>query len=129
MPLETPDFPLASHLGLTVDRPGPGAATARLHAGAAHRNLHGVVHGAVLFALVDTGMGAATYAVMPEGSLCASIEIQLRFLSPAPLDSELVAEVRVVKAGKRIVQLDAQVHADGELVATASGSFALFPAR
>lgn len=92
-------------------------------------NPHGVVHGAVLFALVDTAMGAATYSVMPEGAICASIEVQLRFLSPAAIGTELVTDVRVVKAGSRVVQLDARVHADGDLVATATGSFAVFTPR
>lgn len=126
---DTPDFPLASFLGLTVDRPEGGVAAARLTAGNAHVNPHGVVHGAVLFALVDTAMGAATYSVMPEGAICASIEVQLRFLSPATIGAELAADVRVVKAGSRIVHLDARVHADGALVATAAGSFAVFTPR
>lgn len=127
---DTPDFPLASHLGLDVDHPGPpGHARARLHADERHVNPHGVVHGAVLFALADTAMGAATYDVMPAGHLCASIEVHLRFLAPAPAGAELVADVHVVKAGKRIVQLAATITSDELLVATATGSFALFAAR
>jgi acyl-CoA thioesterase len=127
-PAATPDFPLAAHLGLTIEHGDAGRATARVRADERHVNPHGVVHGAVLFAMVDTGMGAATYSVMPGGMLCASIEVQLRFLSPAPIGATLAAAVHVVKAGKRIVQLAADVTADDRLVATATGSFALFPA-
>jgi acyl-CoA thioesterase len=127
---ETPDFPLASHLGLVVDRPGPGRAVARLHASDTHANPHGVVHGAVLFALVDTAMGAATYSVMPEGASCASIEVHLRFLAPARLGDELAADVTVTRAGSRIVHLESRVTAGGDdVVATATGSFAILPPR
>lgn len=128
MPAATPDFPLAHDLGLTIDRPAPGIAVGRITTGARHANPHGVVHGAALFALVDTAMGAATYSVLDEGCICASIEVQLRFLAPVRVGAELVGEVRVVKAGRRIVHLEAKVRADDVLAAIATGSYAVLPA-
>ena len=58
------DFPLKRYLGmeLTGDEPGVGVAT--VDVGADHLNPNGVVHGAVLFALVDTAMGKSTMFVI-----------------------------------------------------------------
>ena len=123
----TPSFPLAELLGLHVATVEPGRAVARVDPSAVTANPHGVVHGAVLFAMVDTAMGAATYSVIPDGCICASIEVHLRFLRAAPTEVPLEARVRVVKAGRRVVHLDAEVDAGSDLVATATGSFAVLP--
>ena len=83
------------------------------------------MHGAVLFALVDTAMGKSTMSVIEPGRFCASIEISLRFIRPAA-EGELTAVANVVKRGRSVVHLDAQVLGDDErLVATAAGTFAI----
>ncbi len=121
-------FPLQDHLGMTVTSPEPGAGRATVEVTPSLHNPNGVVHGAVLFAMVDTAMGAATMSVLDEGTPCASIEVHLRFLRPAA-SGQLTADVAVLKAGRRIVQLDGRVHdGTGELIATATGSFAVISA-
>jgi len=122
------DFWLKRQLGFTVEVTAPGRAVARIECDARHLNPHGAVHGAVIFALVDTGMGAATMAVLDESSRCATIEIQTRFLAPV-FRGQLRADVAVIKAGRRIVHLEASVtDGTGVEVARASGSFAVIPA-
>ncbi len=121
-------FPLQEHLGMEVDVAESGRATATIEVGPPLHNPNGVAHGAVLFAMVDTAMGAATMSILEEGQACASIEVHLRFLRPVG-DGRLVAEVEVLRAGRRVVQLEGRVHdASGTLVATASGSFAVITA-
>lgn len=123
--MEYGQFPLRSYLGMTLEEVGPGVHRARLEVADAHRNPNGVVHGAVLFALVDTAMGGATMSVLPEGRFCASVEVQLRFIRPVS-EGVVVAEATVVKRGRNIVHLDARVHQDADrLVATAGGTFAV----
>jgi uncharacterized protein (TIGR00369 family) len=128
-PAATPasgDFPLKQFLGmeLTGDEPGVGLATVDI--GADHLNPNGVVHGAVLFTLVDTAMGKSTMSVIDEpGRYCASIEVSLRFIRPAAAGS-LTATATVVKRGRNIVHLDARIVGDDErLIATAAGTFAI----
>jgi len=141
-PMSDPDVPsgegvhhpFADLVGFDVAVVEPGRARAELEVRPEHRNPNGVPHGAVVFALVDTSMGGATMSVLPEGRFCASIEVHLRFLQPA-LGTHLVADTRVVRAGKRIVSLESRVtcgapRGDGggdepALVATATGSFAV----
>jgi acyl-CoA thioesterase len=121
----TPAFPLADFLGMVTEKTGRGVATARVKVTAEHLNPHGSVHGAVLFAMVDTAMGAATMSVLDEDQLCASIDVQVRFCKAA-FDGELVARATVMQAGKRVVQLQAEVRdRHNELVGLASGSFAV----
>lgn len=127
MALQPASFPLQSHLGMTIESSSAGVAVASLEVTPELHNPNGVVHGAVLFAMADTSMGAATMSSLDAGSACASIEVHLRFLRPSAA-GRLVAETAVVKGGRRVVQLESRIHdGDGELVATASGSFAVIP--
>lgn len=120
-------FPLRSHLGMDVGSPAPGRGEARLVVDERHLNPNGVVHGAVLFAMVDTAMGAAAMGVLPAGHRCASVEVHLRFLRPVSAGS-LAAEVEVDRAGRRIIHLSGRVRdAQNVLVATATGTFAVLP--
>lgn len=122
--MSEPTFPLADFLGMTVEVHAPGRAIATLTATEAHQNPHGFVHGAVLFAMVDTGMGAATMSILDPGQRCSTIELQLRFLRPVER-GRLSAETIVVKPGRRVVHLETKVRDDDRLVATAAGSFAV----
>jgi len=123
----TAEFPLATHLGMVTEVTSPGESVASVTVVPAHLNPHGAVHGAVLFAMVDTAMGAATMSVLPDGQWCASIDVQLRFCRPV-FTGQLRALATVVQAGKRVVHLKADVHDENQdLVAYATGSFAVIP--
>lgn len=118
------DFWLKEQLGFTV-KAEDGRAVVSMVCDERHLNPHGSVHGAVVFALVDTGMGAATMSLMQGDDFCATIEIHTRFLEPV-FSGQLRAEVRVVKSGRRVVHLTAEVFGeDDRLVSTATGSFAV----
>jgi acyl-CoA thioesterase len=126
MSTEGAQFWLKEQLGFTMEH-GEGRAVAALVCDERHLNPHGAVHGAVIFALVDTAMGAATMSVLDEGSWCATIEIQTRFLAPV-FSGRIEANIEVVRAGRRVVHLDATVTDDqGRAVAKAGGSFAVIP--
>lgn len=125
-PDASPPFWLQEQLGFSIEK-GTGRARAVLTCDERHLNPHGAVHGAVLFALLDTAMGAATMSVLDEASWCATIEIHTRFLEPV-LGGRLEADVEVAKAGRRIVHLDGVVTDErGRTVCKASGSFAVIP--
>lgn len=121
--LGSTDFWLRTQLGFDLTAV-EGSAVATLDCDERHLNPNGVVHGAVIFALVDTAMGAATMSIIPAGAICATIEVQQRFLAPARV-GPMRAEISVVKAGRRVVHLEARVTGDDVLVATATGSFAV----
>ncbi|MCO8125964.1 PaaI family thioesterase [Acidimicrobiia bacterium EGI L10123] len=118
-------FPLRGYLEMDVGPGEAGHARATLQVGAQHLNPNGVVHGAVLFAMVDTAMGSATMSMLPEGQHCASVDVQLRFIRPASA-GDLVADVEVLKRGRAVAHLEGRVvDGEGRLVATAAGTFAV----
>lgn len=118
------DFPLKRYLGMHLTGDEPGYGFAELEIGPEHLNPNGVVHGAVLFALVDTAMGKAAMSVI-EDAYCASVEVSLRFIRPA-VDGRLTATASVIKRGRHLVHLRGDVVGDNErLVATSDGTFAI----
>lgn len=119
------DFPLKQHLGLELGDGEPGRASGSITVGEDHLNPNGVVHGAVLFAMLDTAMGRATMSVLADGQFCATVDIQIRFIRAAS-EGTLVADVEVLKRGRAVVHLQGSVHDDqGRLIATGSGTFAV----
>ncbi|MBR12289.1 MAG: hypothetical protein CL442_03950, partial [Acidimicrobiaceae bacterium] len=109
------EFPLRSFLDFSIDsgEGGPGTAVVALAVDDRHLNPNGVVHGGVVFTMVDTAMGRATLSVLDEGCLCASIEVSVRYLRPV-VEGRLVATATVLRAGRRIVHLEGAVHVDGD---------------
>jgi acyl-CoA thioesterase len=122
-------FPLKDLLGFDIQH-GEGTGVCRLEVTEQHLNPHGVLHGAVPYAMIDTAMGAATMSILDEGLMCVTIEIHTRYLAPC-FGGTITATATVRKPGRRVVHLDASVINDGdgggkEIVA-ASGSFAVLP--
>lgn len=126
--LEYGEFPLKTFLQMSLDKEGeiePGVGLARIKINPNHLNPNGVVHGGVLFTMVDTAMGKATMSVLDEGQFCASVEVQLRFIRPAS-EGAMMATATVLKRGRSIVHLQATVTGEDErLIATASGTFTI----
>lgn len=89
-------------------------------------NPNGVVHGGVIFTMVDTSMGAAALSVIDDTKICASIDINVQFLRPVT-SGEIIVETKVLRAGRRIVHMSsvATTAADEAPAATAAGAFAV----
>jgi len=117
--------PLAEMLHITNLGAGDGRATYRLDVSPELLNPHGVLHGGAVYVMVDYSMGGATMAVLPEGQICATIEIKISYLASVR-GGALTCATDVVKQGRRIVFLESKVTDDrGKVVATATGSFAV----
>lgn len=85
-----------------------------------------ITHGGVIFNMFNTAMGWATMSVIDEGSICASIEVSVRYLRPIG-GGRLVATASVLRAGRRIVHLEGTVGVEGDdrPAAVVQGSFAV----
>jgi uncharacterized protein (TIGR00369 family) len=86
-----------------------------------HRQRNGVVHGSVIHALLDTAMGIAAHLACGREPV-ATAEISVRFLEPV-FDGRVEASARVLKAGKRLIVVEGEVHRAGMRVAVGQGSF------
>lgn len=115
-------------IGLDVYERADGMSRARITIGDEHMNPHDVVHGAVIYALADTGMGAALYTRLAEAESCATIEITIAYIASAR-EGVLECETRLISKGRRVAFLESEVRSEGKLVAKAMGTFAVFEIR
>ena len=118
-----PSFPLGEFLGLNLDSTGNGDARGCIEVGPEHLNPNGVVHGAVLFALIDTVMGHAGVAALPPDQSCTTVDLHIRFHRPVA-SGQLEASARIVYQGRRMLSLSGEIlDGDGGLVASATAGF------
>lgn len=122
------DHPFASLIGLVVEERRAGFSRCALEVAPQHLNPHRVVHGAVVYALADTGMGAALYPTLGEGELCATIEVKINYFKPATA-GRLVCVTELVNRGKAVANLESRVLLGEVLVAKANGNYAIFTPR
>ena len=117
--------PFAKLINLRYLEQGPGHSRCKVTIEEKHLNPNKVVHGAVIFALADVGMGSAIHPTLAEGELCATVEIKINYFKPVR-EGDLVCTTTVVNRGKTLANLDSSVYCDDLLVAKANGTYAIF---
>ena len=117
--------PFAELIDLRVEEYRPGASTLSLVVTNDHLNPNRVVHGAVIYAMADTGMGSALYPTLAAGEICATIEIKMNYFKPISA-GRLTCTTEIVNRGKTIANLESRVFLDQVLVAQANGNYAIF---
>jgi acyl-CoA thioesterase len=92
-------------------------------------NPAGLLAGPVLFAMVDYSMGSALWRERNRGERIATIGISLNYVQTAR-GGDVLCTSRVDRRNDRVAVLRSEVtHEDGRLLATAVGSFSIFPAE
>ena len=119
--------PFADLVGLEINPHNDGTSTCSIEVSEKLLNPHKVVHGAVIFSLADTGMGAALYPSLLEGQICATIEIKINYYRPVTTGF-ITCETTVVNRGKSVANMESTVFCNGALVAKANGNYAIFTA-
>ena len=84
----------------------------------------GSVHGAVTFALADTGMALALYSSLLANEVLATLEIKIMYFSPT-LSGSLNCVTRVLNRGRRFAMLESEILQDSKIIAKASGIYAV----
>jgi acyl-CoA thioesterase len=116
-------------LGLMLEEPASGISRCQLDVQDWFHNPNGVVHGGVLYTLVDTGMGLALWSLLKPGEICSTIEIKINYLRPV-FKGRLTADSRVIQRGNTVAVIDSRVENEqGKLMAVATGSFHIGPDR
>lgn len=119
----------AELVDLQIEHQAQGASTLALSVAPKHMNPHNVVHGAVLYAMADTGMGAALYPTLVAGEICATIEIKINYFKPVSA-GRLVCRTELLNRGKSVANLESRIYLDEVVVAQANGNYAIIrPAR
>jgi len=71
---------------------------------------HGVAHAGLAFALGDSAAGYSALTLMPAGHEVMTAEIKINLLAPGA-GNRLRATGRVIKPGRRLIVVSAEVHA------------------
>jgi len=115
--------PFSSFLGINYDFFENGVCRMSLMPREEYFNPNHVLSGAVIYSMIDHGMGAALWSLNPEEPT-ATIEIKINYLKAIKEITPLTGEVRVVEKKSRIAYLEGEVRTkSGTLVARATGTF------
>ena len=119
-------LPFAELCGIEAVGLQDGCTRLRVHLAPQHGNHLGMAHGGLLATLLDVAMGTA--ARHAAGCSVVTLDMQVSFIAAG--HGTLLAEGRVLRAGRSIVFAEADIRdAAGELVAKASGVFKPVPQR
>ena len=120
---------LGDLLGIVNESRQAGGARMHVTVDPALNNPNGVVHGGIIYTMVDSSMGRAVQYGLPKGEHCATIEIKISYLTSVR-EGTVTVETEVVKQGRNIAFLTSKVTDDQDrLVATASGTMFIFRAE
>jgi len=122
------EHPFAELISLRTEEQAEGRSRLSLVVAPAHLNPHQVVHGAVLYAMADTGMGAALYPSLAEGEICATIEVKINYFKPVS-SGTLTCITQVIHRGRSVANLESRLYVGEALVAMANGNYAIFTPR
>ena len=113
-------IPFADHCGIEPLDIGDGRSRLRLALRPKHGNNLGIAHGGLICTLLDIAMGTAARSKVMRPVM--TLDMQASFLAPGR--GVLLAEGRVLRAGRSVVFCEAEVRDEaGALVARASGLF------
>lgn len=90
-------------------------------------NPAGLLSGPVAYALVDYCMGSTLWMQRAEGERIATINISINYIQTAT-EGDVVCTTELDRRNDRVAVMHSEVrHEDGRLLATAIGSFSIFP--
>ena len=115
---------------LVIEEAGPRRARVRMKIQDRHIRSGGTVSGPSMFTLADFSVYVAIIGALGEAGIDAvTTNLNINFLAkPEPRD--LIAEVRLIRLGRRLVVGEAQLYSDGasDMVAHAIATYAV-PSR
>ena len=98
-------------LGATLAGIAPGQVTITAPILPTALQQHGAGHAGLAFSIGDSAAGYAALSMMPENAEVMTVEMKINLMSPAT-GTRLIAEGRVIRPGRRIMVVAADVWAD-----------------
>jgi uncharacterized protein (TIGR00369 family) len=115
--------PYAELLGIKIKEVSQGSATVFIKIQKQHLQNHGVVHGGVIASLIDTAMAFAVISTLPAKEKVSTVDLTVSYLQPLTKGT-IWATARVLRSGRRLIRVSAEVHDDARnLAATALSSY------
>ncbi|MEO7201501.1 MAG: PaaI family thioesterase [Candidatus Tumulicola sp.] len=110
-------------LDLKLEKVEHGRAVMRMPFRPEITNGSGGVHGGAIVSLCDTVFYVALASIFGRDQDTTTVSLQCNFLAPARPPHDLLAEARVLKAGRRIVYGEVYVRSGEKIVAHATLNF------
>jgi len=121
--------PFAKLLGIKLDAIEPGDATLSLQIRDDFKQNVGVVHGGVIASLIDTATAFAILPLLNADERTTTVDLTISYLRPLTAGS-MVARAKVLRAGKRLIVVSAELLDDGRtLAATALSTYMRLPPK
>jgi uncharacterized protein (TIGR00369 family) len=112
---------LMSTFGARLRELAPGRCVIAAPVTASVTQQHGVAHAGLTFAIGDSAAGYAALTLMPEDAEVLTVEMKINLLAPAS-GPELVATGEVIRPGRRLVVVRAEVAGAAGPVALLQGT-------
>ena len=89
-----------------------------------HCNPYGMLHGGMAVALADTMMGSLVFHAI-DGAPCATISLNTEFLAAAKSGAWIEGRAKLLRQGRKVCFVRADLFADDKLIMTARGAWAI----
>ena len=117
------NLPFAKLVGMRLVDIRPNEAVIEIEMRDDLKQPSGVLHGGVTATLIDTAMAFAVRTYLTDTEPTATIDLTVHYLRPH-LEGRAICTARVVRPGKRIFTVSADVHDDaGKLIATGLSTY------
>jgi acyl-CoA thioesterase len=117
------DVPFAKLLGLEVESVEPGVATLSMKMRDDLKRNGGIAHGGAVATLIDSAMAFAIMPLLGENEHSMTVDLTIHYLRPVS-EGSARATARVVRAGKRVITVSAELFDGNEkLAATAISTY------
>ena len=104
--------PFAQLLGLELVSASRGVATLKLELRPELTQNYGILHGGAMASLIDTATAFAIVSQLTEPERFTTVDLTVNYLRPVPAGA-LTCTAHVIRAGRRLLTLSAEVHDDG----------------
>lgn len=117
------NLPFAKLLGMRLSDIRPNEAVVEIDMRDDLKQPNGVLHGGVTATLIDTAMAFAVRTYLTDTEPTATIDLTVHYLRPH-VSGRAICTARVVRPGKRIFTVSADVHnQEGKLIATGLSTY------
>lgn len=102
------NVPFAKLLGIEIESVEPGHAVLSMEIRHELKQNHGVAHGGSIAAVIDSAMAIAIMPLLAENERTTTVDLTIHYLRPLT-EGSARASARVVRAGKRVITVSAEL--------------------
>ena len=115
--------PFLKLLGIEVESVGPGTATLLLPVRQELTRNDGIIHGGAIASVIDSAFAFAIVPVLAENERTVTVDLTIHYLRPLSGGTSRT-HARVVRAGRRVITVSAELFDENEkLAATALSTY------